>query len=140
MQFFLFGFYAKIFILFYFLFVNTTGEDIQQIVAAVYDVDHYVNHLHQQHIVPLLQATQDLNVFQRMLKCLLECISLIRYRGRIYERVELRCLELNTSISHESIQNHFIEDDLHLRVATFWTGRLVLDFVRLFGETSSIDE
>lgn len=84
----MFGLYVKAFILF-FLFVNTTGQDIQQAVDAVCAVDPYLNQLQQQHAIPLLQAGQDLNVFQRMLKCLLECISTIRYQERIYERVEL---------------------------------------------------
>ncbi|KAK1367648.1 hypothetical protein POM88_033740 [Heracleum sosnowskyi] len=114
--------------------VQVPHLDLQAVVVAVSAADPHLNLYHQQRALPLLQTGEhdDLNPFQRMLRCLLLCVSTAGSRAIIYERVRQRCQPL--VVNPQSI-NNFTDEALRavgVRAAASITW--VRNFAMHFGE------
>lgn len=81
-----------------------------------------------------------LNAFQRMLKCLLQCISAKTHREHIYQNVVNQCTILGHDVSPASIQA-LTADHLHAAGARLHTARIITAFVNQYhGDFVQMDD
>lgn len=112
-------------------------KDLEHAIEAVCNVDHRLhqlrqNLLNQGRIIPPFEV-HGLNGFQKMLKCLLQCVSKPSTRETIYQDVENRCHILGLDVSPTSIQT-LTANDINAAGARRGKADIVTHFVNMYEE------
>lgn len=119
-----------------FLVPHPQAQNMQQIVVALCNADQRLNQLRQEHDHKIQQFHFDdhLSGFQMLLKSLLECVSSVYTRARIYQNLVNRCQTLDIAVTRDSVVDYLTAGDKHSFGARLGKGKTVIDFATKFEE------